>query len=309
MKVLAIAERRDGDTVDFSYNLISAGREIAGTDGELNVAIIGGGAEEVSKKGVDKVYEVAGEDEFNHGVYVQSVDQLYDKVNPDVLLMSNSTAGLDYAPAAAESIGIPLVTDVTGFGEDYVIKELYGSKVEAKVQIDHENYAITIRPSEWSPTEEEGDAQIESFEPEIDQSKIKTKVKSYDEAEGGDVDLSEADFIISIGRGIDEEENLEIMEEVCESTGAALGSSRPLVDKGWLPDPRQVGQSGKTVSPKIYVAVGISGAVQHITGMKGSENIIAINNDPSAPIFDIADYGVVEDLFEVIPALTEEANK
>lgn len=306
MKVLAIGERRGGELVDTTYNLITAGKDIAGSEAELELAIVGGGGEEVSKNGVDKIYEIESEDEFNHGVYVQAIEQLYEQIDPDILLMSNSTVGLDYAPAVAESIGLPIVTDVTKFGENHVVKELYGSKVESKVKINEDSYALTVRPTEWGPTEQDADVPIEKFDPDIDDSKIGSEVKGYEEAATGEVDLSEADFIISIGRGIDEEENLGIIEEVCEATGAALGSSRPLVDKGWLPNERQVGQSGKTVKPDIYVAVGISGAVQHVTGMKDSETIIAINNDPSAPIFDIADYGVVADLFDVIPALTEE---
>jgi electron transfer flavoprotein alpha subunit len=123
---------------------------------------------------------------------------------------------------------------------------------------------------------------------------------------GGDVDIAEADFIISIGRGIQEQDNLPLIEKLCEATGATLAASRPIVDNEWLPKNRQVGQSGKVVQPEVYIAIGISGAVQHIAGMKDAGTIIAINNDPSAPIFDVADYGIVDDLFEVVPQLIEE---
>jgi electron transfer flavoprotein alpha subunit len=131
-------------------------------------------------------------------------------------------------------------------------------------------------------------------------------VNGFEEVGGGDVDISEAEFLVSIGRGIEEEENLELIEALVEATGATLSSSRPIVDNGWLPKNRQVGQSGKQVTPDVYLAIGISGAVQHVAGMKGADTIIAVNTDSNAPIFDIADYGVVGDLFDVVPQLIEE---
>ena len=131
-------------------------------------------------------------------------------------------------------------------------------------------------------------------------------VNGFEEVGGGDVDITEADVLVSVGRGIDEEENIPLIEELADTLGATLSSSRPIVDNGWLPKNRQVGQSGKVVTPDVYIAVGISGAVQHVAGMKGADTIIAINTDPSAPIYDIADYGIVNDLFDVVPELIEQ---
>ena len=128
----------------------------------------------------------------------------------------------------------------------------------------------------------------------------------FEEVGGGDVDITDADVLVSVGRGIEEEENLALVEALADALGATLSSSRPIVDNGWLPKNRQVGQSGKVVTPDVYIAIGISGAVQHVAGMKGAETIVAINNDPSAPIYDLADYGIVDDLFDVVPALIEE---
>jgi len=183
---------------------------------------------------------------------------------------------------------------------------MYGSKVETTVDVDSDKSIVTVRPAEWSATEETGDAVVEAFDADIDDDAIGSKVTGFEEAAGGDVDLGESEFIVSIGRGIEEEDNLDLIEKLAEVTGADMGSSRPLVDNGWLPKNRQVGQSGKAVTPDVYIAIGISGAVQHVAGMKGADTIIAINTDPSAPIYDIADYGAVGDLFEVVPELIEE---
>jgi electron transfer flavoprotein alpha subunit len=135
---------------------------------------------------------------------------------------------------------------------------------------------------------------------------VRSTVTGFEEVGGGDVDISDADVLVSVGRGIEEEENIELIEELADALGATLSSSRPIVDAGWLPKNRQVGQSGKVVTPDIYLAVGISGAVQHVAGMKGADTIVAINTDPNAPIFDLADYAIVDDLFEVVPELTAQ---
>ncbi len=140
----------------------------------------------------------------------------------------------------------------------------------------------------------------------MDEEALGARVQGFEEVGGGDVDISEAEVLVSVGRGIEEEENLDLVRDLADALGATLSASRPIVDNGWLPKNRQVGQSGKVVTPKVYIPVGISGAVQHVAGMKGSETIVAINTDPNAPIFDIADYGIVGDLFDVVPELIDE---
>ena len=165
---------------------------------------------------------------------------------------------------------------------------------------------VTIRPGEWPAAGDTGDATVEPFDADIDEAAVKTAVSGFEEVGTGDVDISDADVLVSVGRGIEDEENIELVQELADAIGATVSASRPIVDKGWLPADRQVGQSGKTVSPDVYIAIGISGAVQHVAGMKGSDTIIAINTDPNAPIYDIADYGIVDDLFDVVPELIEE---
>ena len=314
MTVLAVAEHRRGDLRDVSFELITAGRELADEHGTgLAVAVIGGDvdgfADELNREGVDTIYTIAEGEEFNHGVYAQAIEQLHAELDPTALLMPNSVNGLDYAPAVAGSIGLPLVTDVVGLeGDDVagVTREQYGGKVETTYDIDAEQYALTIRPAEWPAAESTGEAAIEPFEVDIDEDAIGAIVNGFEEAGGGDVDITEADVLVSVGRGIGEEENIPLVEALAETLDATLSSSRPIVDNGWLPQNRQVGQSGKVVTPDVYIAIGISGAVQHVAGMKGADTIVAINTDPNAPIYDIADYGIVDDLFDVVPALIEE---
>ena len=312
--VLAVVDHRRGQLRDVSYELISAGAALAeAMDGTLALAVISGTvdqfAETLDREGVDTIYTVDHGAEFNHDVYVQSIEALSDELAPTALLMPNSVNGLDYAPAIAERLGMPLVTDAIDLSYDEtltVTREMYGSKVETTVTVSEEPFAVTVRGSEWAKAEGTGDATIEPFAVSIDESAMRSTVTGFEEAGGGDVDITDADVLVSVGRGIEEEENIELVERLADALGATLSSSRPIVDNGWLPKNRQVGQSGKVVTPAVYIAIGISGAVQHVAGMKGAETIVAINTDPDAPIFDIADYGIVGDLFDVVPALIEE---
>ncbi|USZ71280.1 electron transfer flavoprotein subunit alpha/FixB family protein [Natronosalvus halobius] len=313
--VLAVAEHRQGDLRDVSREVVTAGAELAGeTGGDLHVAVVGGDvetfADALNLEGVDTVHTVAYGEEFNHDVYTQAITQLADALEPAYLVMPNSVNGLDYAPAVATRLDIPLVTDAVGLateGDTLVgTREMYGGKVETTTEVDADKVAVTIRGAEWEPTEAAGEAVVEAFEADIDEDAIGSSVTGFEEVAGGDVDISEADLLVSIGRGIEEEENLDLIRELVEALDATLSSSRPIVDAGWLPANRQVGQSGKVVTPDVYIAIGISGAVQHVAGMKGSDTIVAINTDPNAPIMDIADYAIHDDLFDVVPALIEQ---
>ncbi|MDL5363563.1 electron transfer flavoprotein subunit alpha/FixB family protein [Halalkalicoccus sp. NIPERK01] len=312
--VLAIAEHRRGELRDVSYELIGAGRELADDlDEELHVAVISGQvgefAQSLSKEGVDVVHTVSDGAEFNHDVYTQVTERLADELDPTVVLVPNSVNGLDYGPAVADRLDRPLVTDVVDASfEDGLTatREMYGSKVETTVEVDAERTVVMVRGGEWPGASGNGDPEIREVDVEIDESAVRTTVTGFEEVGGGDVDIGDAEVLVSVGRGIGEAENIELIEELADALDATLSASRPIVDSGWLPKNRQVGQSGKTVTPEVYIAIGISGAVQHVAGMKGSETIVAINTDPNAPIFDIADYGIVDDLFDVVPALIDE---
>ena len=313
--ILAVAEHRRGELRDVSLEVLDAGRRLAeALDTELHAAVVSGDvdayAEELNREGVDAVHTVSHGEEFNHDVYVQALDALAADLGPQVVLTPHTVNGLDYAPALASRLDYPLVTDAVAIDvEDDTLavdREMYGSKVETTIEVPAERALVTVRPSEWPAAEGTGDAAIQAFDASIDESAVRSRVTGFEEVAGGDVDISEADVLVSVGRGIGEEENLDIIHDLADALDATVSASRPIVDSGWLPKNRQVGQSGKVVTPDVYIAIGISGAVQHVAGMKGADTIIAINDDPSAPIFDIADYGIVDDLFEVVPALTEE---
>ena len=314
MTVLAITEHRRGELRDVSYEVITAGRELADElGGELHLGVISGDvdsfADDVNRDGVDAIHTVDHGEEFNHDVYAQAIPQLYETSGADVLLMPNTVNGLDYAPAVADDLNLPLLTDAIALdGGDVteVTREQYGGKVETTFDVDAEAYALTVRPAEWPRAEGDGDAPVGAVDVDIDEDAIGSEVTGFEEVGGGDVDITEADVLVSVGRGIEDEENIVLIEELADTLGATLSSSRPIVDNGWLPKNRQVGQSGKVVTPDVYIAIGISGAVQHVAGMKGADTIVAINTDPSAPIYDLADYGIVDDLFDVVPELIEE---
>ncbi|MFC6954745.1 electron transfer flavoprotein subunit alpha/FixB family protein [Halorubellus litoreus] len=312
--VLAVAEHRRGELRDVSLEVVTAGIELAAAvGGDLHVAVVGGDVDafagELAVEGVATVHTVAFGEDYNHDVHVQALGALVDALDPGYVLAANSVSALDYAPALAEALDAPLVTDAIAFdaADDgiAVTREFYGGKTEGTLHVTGTPAVVTTRPTEWPATTATGDADVEAFDATIDRDAIRTDVTGYEEVLAGDVDITDADVIVSIGRGIKEEENLDLVEELADALDATLAASRPIVDNEWLPKNRQVGQSGKVVTPEIYIAIGISGATQHIAGMKGADTIIAINDDPSAPIFDIADYGIVDDLFDVVPLLTE----
>lgn len=313
--VLSVVEQRQGELREISFEVLTAGSELASiSDGHHHVAIAGDEisplADQLERQGVDHLHVIETSTGSNHGVYTQSINALIAQIGVEYIIGPNTVDGLDYIPAVATSQDMALVTDVTGFsieGDNFVAeREMYSSKVETAVEVSAEEYAITIREGAWPPTEEQANVERSTFEPTIDESKINSKVLGYEEVAAGDVDISAADFLIGIGRGIEDEENLELIEELAEQFGAEIAATRPVIDNGWLPQGRQVGQSGKSVAPDVYLAIGISGAVQHVTGIRDAKSIIAINNDPNAPIFDIADYAIVGDLFDVVPEMVED---
>jgi electron transfer flavoprotein alpha subunit len=308
VSVLVIAEHIQGHVRDVTHELISAGRELGGP---VTVAVIGADAAslDVSREGVDEVVHVkVAQPEFENDVYQAALESLLAERKPDVVLLGFTVNSMGYGAAVAAKLGLGFASDVFAVareGESLVAtRAFYGSKVHAELEFPAGKPALLLlRPTVWPPAATGGSPTVS--EHPIEPVASRARHRELREAAKGDVDITTAEFLLSIGRGIGEEENIAMFEELAEKIGATLAVSRPIVDAGWMPNARQVGQSGKTVKPKVYLAFGISGAVQHLAGMKTSETIIAVNTDPEAAIFDVAHYGAVADLFDVAEELTK----
>jgi electron transfer flavoprotein alpha subunit len=308
VSVLVVAEHLRGELRPVTLELISAANEL---EGPVTVAVIAadpaGLADSARVEGVDEIVAVrVDRDEFENDVYQQAVEHVLSEGSFDIVLVGFTVDSMGYAPALAAKLGLGFASDVFAVRNDdgAVVAEraFYGAKVHAEVEFPgKDSVLLMIRPTVWPPATGAGSAETRELAASIEGSRARHK--DYVEVQAGDVDITAAEFLLSIGRGIGEKENLEQFEELAGKMGATLSVSRPIVDAGWMPNARQVGQSGKTVQPKVYLALGISGAVQHLAGMKTSGTIIAVNSDPEAAIFNVAHYGAVADLFEIAEEL------
>jgi electron transfer flavoprotein alpha subunit len=321
--VWAVAEQRDGAFRKITYEIVSEGRRLADKLGQKLTAVVLGSsikekAAELAKYGADTVM-VADDPrlgQYTTDAYTEVLSQLIKAGDPAVVIMGASVQGKDLAGRLAGRLGIAMAQDCTAFsienGEFIAIRPIYAGKAYAKVGFANSVPAMaTARPNVMSvlPPDEGRKAEVVAATFSLDDSALKTKVVDTVKDASGKVDLTEADKIVSGGRGMKGPENFKILEDLAAVIGASVGASRSAVDAGWRPHSDQVGQTGKVVSPNLYIACGISGAIQHLAGMSTSKVIVAINKDPEAPIFQKADYGVVGDLFEVVPALTEAVKK
>ena len=242
---------------------------------------------------------------YTADAYCAAAEELVRKVNPTLVVFGHTYQTRDYAPKLAARFGRTLISDVIAGKPPVFTRQMFQGKFNADVRaVGDGPHFVSIQAGAWRA---EGSPQFETFSPTSVTSRQVAEAPFREAARA--VDLTAADIIVSVGRGIKEKENLPVVEALAQALGAELAASRPICDAGWLPMDRQVGSSGQTVSPKVYVAVGISGAIQHLVGMKGAKTIVAINKDPDAPIFEVAHYGIVGDLFEVVPALVEEIKK
>jgi electron transfer flavoprotein alpha subunit len=288
--------------------LISAARELGGP---VAVAAIGSdpASLDVSREGVDEVVHVRVEQaEFENDVYQAALESLLAERQPDAVLLGFTVNGMGYAGAVAAKLGLGFASDVFALARDgeslLATRAFHGAKVHAELEFPGGRpVLLLLRPTVWPPAPPGGSPA--ATEHPLAPIASRARHLEFREAAKSDVDITTADFLLSIGRGVGEQENIAQFEELADKLGATLAVSRPIVDAGWMPNARQVGQSGKTVKPKVYLAFGISGAVQHLAGMKTSETIIAVNTDPDAAIFDVAHYGAVADLFDVAEELTK----
>ncbi|HIH78111.1 MAG TPA: electron transfer flavoprotein subunit alpha/FixB family protein [Halobacteria archaeon] len=316
MAVFVFIEHREGKLMDISFESLSAAQKLNDTV----VAVVAGEnvsdlAEKVAKY-ADKV--IVAEDpkiDTNNEAYTRVLNELIKKEKPKVVIMGHSSMGMDIAPALSVDLGLPIATDVVKInpegGKIKVTRSIYNGKVLADYNLKNaDTYIITIRAGEFSADDlKEKNGKIEIVDSLLKDEVADKKFVGYVQPVVGAVDITQADILVSVGRGIKDKENIPLAEELAKTMGGVLSCSRPIVDYGWLPKERQVGTSGKTVKPKLYLALGISGAFQHVAGMKGANMIVAVNKDPKAPIFSVAQYGIVDDILKVIPALTQKVKE
>jgi electron transfer flavoprotein alpha subunit len=308
VSTLVVAEHLQGELRPVTLELVSAAKELAGP---VAVAVIARDpsalTDSVNVAGVDEIVQVTAEaEEFENDVYAAALEALIAERKPEIVLLGFTVNSMGYGPAVAAKLGLGFASDVFALrnGGDALVAEraFYGAKVHAELEFPgNETVLLMLRPTTWPAAEGAGSATMSDFSPSVEKSRARHR--EFVEVPAGDVDIGTADFLLSVGRGIGDKENLPQFEELADKMGATLSVSRPIVDAGWMPSARQVGQSGKTVQPKVYLALGISGAVQHLAGMKTSGTIIAVNSDPEAAIFNVAHYGAVADLFEVAEEL------
>jgi electron transfer flavoprotein alpha subunit len=314
-EVLVLVDHTDGEVKKVTNELLTAARAL----GEPSAVVVGapGTAAKLSAQlaayGAEKVYVAESDDAGNYLVtpHVDVLAALVEQKSPAAVLVSASADGKEISGRLAYRIGGGLLVDAVGVdGDGTVTKSIFGGAFVVKTRSTQGVPVISVRPGGLEAEQAQGAATEEAVEvPAVDPAKA-TKITGREPLAGGDrPELTEASVVVSGGRGVGSAESFEVVEKLADALGAAVGASRAAVDSGYYPAQFQVGQTGKTVSPQLYIALGISGAIQHRAGMQTSKTIVAVNKDPEAPIFEIADFGVVGDLFKVAPQLTEEVQK
>ncbi len=318
--VWIVAEQRYGAYRKISFELASTARKLANQLGEEVCAVLlGSGIEgiagELGKYGVDKVY-VADQpvlEPYTTDAHAAAVAKVVKENDPSILLLGASTQGKDLSGRLVGKLATGMATDCVDLqivdGKLSARRPMYAGKCYGEIMISSFPQMASLRPNVFPAVENSKTAEVIKFDAGIDGGQLKTKVLEVQKDTSGKVDLTEANIIVSGGRGMKGPENYVILEELADLLGATVGASRAAVDAGWRPQKDQVGQTGKVVSPNLYIACGISGAIQHLAGMGSSKYIVAINKDPDAPIFARADYGIVDDLFKIVPELTKEVKK
>ncbi|HUL33334.1 MAG TPA: electron transfer flavoprotein subunit alpha/FixB family protein [Candidatus Eisenbacteria bacterium] len=325
MKILVITEQRQGKWNNASFETLVAAQQITSAgSGAVSAVVVGKGvavlADEVAAKNVAEVLLVEHEllDTYTPDGFCVALKQVVETAKPDLVLFPHTYQVRDFAPQLAAMLGKGMIGDCIGFrneGEKLVfVRQMFQGKTAADVTFTGAapwfvSFQSGAFRSDQLAANPGGKAPVNSVKVTLNATDIRTKpLELFKEAKSA-VDLTQAPLIVSIGRGIKAPENIAQAEALARAMGAEIAASRPICDEGWLPMERQIGSSGQTVAPKLYLALGISGAIQHVVGMKGARTIVAVNKDQNAPIFEIADYGIVADIFEIMPALTEELQK
>ena len=315
-----VAEHRQQKVADITLEMLSVGRKLADQSGHaLTAIVIGSELQPLTAEIATWADHVIAVRDVRVPMalaepYQKILRPIIEERNPELVLMGHSSFGMDLAPALAIEIGAPLATNCTDLvweeGAFRIRRSIYNGKVEALHSFPfHGTIVVTGCVGQFPIVNCQKNGMTEWIESPLKGEIDYKKFLGYVEPMVGDVDITKSRVLVAVGRGIKDKANLAVAEELAQVLGGELAASRPVVDYGWLPNDRQIGLSGKTVKPEVYIALGVSGAIQHLAGMKGSRKIIAINKDPSAPIFSIADYGIVDDLFKVVPLLVERIKK
>jgi electron transfer flavoprotein alpha subunit len=312
-EILVLIDHVEGAPKKVSYELLT----LAKTLGEPSAVVLGAGAagaaDKVKAYGAEKVYvgDSADFDDYLVAPKAAALAKLVSEKSPAAVLLASNAEGKEIAARVAVKTNGGLLTDAVGITGDLVAEQpIFGGAVVVKSKVQTGTPIITVRPNSTPAAESAGAGAVENITVDLtDADKASAVKEKVVEAKGGRPDLGEAAIVVSGGRGVGSGENFVIIEALADSLGAAVGASRAATDAGWYPHQNQVGQTGRTVSPQLYIAAGISGAIQHRAGMQTSKTIVAINKDPEAPIFELADFGLVGDLNTVVPALTEEVTK
>ncbi|HUN63069.1 MAG TPA: electron transfer flavoprotein subunit alpha/FixB family protein [Candidatus Sulfotelmatobacter sp.] len=325
MKILVVTEQRQGKWNNTSFEtLVAAQQIVAATSSQVSAVVMGKGvaplAAELAGKNVQEVLLVENDllEPYTPDGYCAALKQVVESAKPDLVLFPHTYQVRDFAPKLAAMLGKGIVGDCIGFrkeGDKLVfVRQMFQGKTAADVTFIgagpwFASFQSGAFRADLLEAHAGGKAPVNAVKVELKAEEIRTRpLELFKEAKSA-VDLTQAPLIVAIGRGIKAPENIAQAEAVAKALGGEIAASRPICDEGWLPMERQIGSSGQTVAPKLYLALGISGAIQHVVGMKGSRTIVAVNKDQNAPIFEIADYGIVGDIFEIMPALTEELQK
>jgi electron transfer flavoprotein alpha subunit len=317
--VLVFCEVKDGKLRKASREALSIGRKLAGKAGGDLIAVAGGAnagqvGEEAGRYGAKALHAAKSNslDAYNSESYAALLKQVIDQVKPSIVLFGGTSNSRDLAPRIAARLGVGVASEVDRLewadGKLRARRPVYSGKVFANVEVTGTPAIATCRPNAF-PAEESGSAAAQVVDVQFQAPDTKSKVLETKAPDAGELSIAEADIIVSGGRGLKEAANFSYIRDLAHAIGGAVGASRATVDAGWIDHQHQVGQTGRVVSPNLYIAAGISGAIQHLAGMSSSKHIVAINKDPEAPIFRVADFGVVGDLFQILPALTEEVKK
>ena len=312
--ILILAEHLKGKLADISYEMTGKAKQIAAMLGGQAIAVmLGSGQQSLAESiGADAVLVIDDPAlaEFNPEAYSRVLAALIKERSPRLVMIGSTSMGMDLAAGLSISTGLPLIAYVNGLaaqdGTLVATSQIYGGKIQAEAVPDGEACIVACVAGAFPAEAGKGAAPIGVMASPVALSDLKVKFVKLIEPQGGDVDITQQPILVSIGRGIGGQENIELAQELAEALGTAVSSSRPITDAGWLPKTRQVGKSGLTVKPKVYLALGISGAPEHLEGMRGAETIIAVNTDPKAPIFDVAHYGATCDMLDLMPALAEK---